>query len=277
MIPSRDVQRLVEIMQALRDPNDGCPWDIVQTHETIVPYTIEETYEVVDAIERRDMPDLRDELGDMLLQVVYHAQLAAERGDFEFGDVVQSITAKMIRRHPHVFGDENAKDAGSAKGTWERIKSEEKRLRQEERQRLGLPNEAVGHLAKVSRAMPGMTEALELSKRAAKVGFDWPNVEDVVRKIEEELEEVRQALKGREQRAIQEEIGDLLFAVVNLARHVDANVETCIRATNAKFRSRFANVERSLEQSNRTLADATLEEMEDAWVAAKSSNQASGS
>ena len=278
MIPSRDISRLIEIMAALRDPVAGCPWDIVQTHETIVPYTIEETYEVVDAIERKDMPDLRDELGDLLLQVVYHAQLAAERDDFAFGDVVQSITEKMIRRHPHVFGDTRARDAGAAKGQWDRIKAEEKAKRREERERLGLPEEGRGYLDGISNAMPSFAEAAKLQAKAAKVGFDWDRSDHVIEKIDEELEEVRDALGTGDQDALEGELGDLLFAVINLARHSSVDPEQAVRRTNAKFRKRFAAIEDGLAKQGTALADASLEQMEALWVAAKrSEGQSNGS
>ena len=269
MTPAPDIDRLLEIMAALRDPDSGCPWDIVQTHETIVPYTIEETYEVVDAIERHDMPDLRDELGDLLLQVVYHAQLASERGDFAFGDVVHSITAKMIRRHPHVFGDQDAKDAGAAKGQWDRIKAREKATRAEERARLGLPPEPTGHLDGVSRAMPGMAEAVQLQKKAAKVGFDWDDTNDVAAKVAEELQEVREAVNDRASDEVEEEIGDLLFSVVNLARHLKVDPERAIRRTSSKFRGRFALIERAIVATGDSLENAALERMEAEWVRAK--------
>lgn len=256
-------------MRALRDPEDGCPWDIVQTHETIVPYTIEETYEVVDAIERKDMLDLRDELGDMLLQVVYHAQLASERSDFSFSDVVYSITSKMIRRHPHVFGSEVEKSAAGAKGQWDRIKAEEKVARQNERTALGLPVEENDHLSTVPRTQPALPEAVGLQKQAAKVGFDWNDVELVARKVEEELTEVREAFDAGENEQVEGEIGDLLFAVVNLARHANVDPERALRRTNTKFRQRFRHVENTLTSSGTTLDEAELDAMEAAWQSAK--------
>ena len=281
MTPSRDIERLVEIMARLRDPDSGCPWDIEQTHETIVPYTIEETYEVVDAIERGDMVDLREELGDFVLQAVYHAQLAAERDDFDFGDVIQSITTKMIRRHPHVFGDEAARTAGQAKGAWDRIKAEEKAERRAARRAAGLPDDPSGHLDAVPNALPAVAEAHELQRRAAKVGFDWPETPPVIDKVAEELDEVRGALDG-DGSNVADEIGDLLFAAINLARHAGINPESALRATNRKFRRRFAKVEAGVAGDGVRLADADLDAMERHWNAAKRDedtplSQASGS
>ena len=269
MTPSRDIARLIEIMARLRDPDRGCPWDIVQTHETIVPYTIEETYEVVDAIERADDVDLREELGDLLLQVVYHARLAEERDAFAFGDVVEAITAKMVRRHPHVFGDERARSAGAAKGAWDRIKAEEKAERRAAREAAGLPPDAKGLLDAVSRALPPLMEANEVQRRAAKTGFDWPDVEPVVAKVAEELNEACEAIAANDDAAARDEIGDLLFAAVNLARHAGVDPEAALRGTNAKFRRRFAAVERGVEADGTTMADASLDHMETHWVAAK--------
>lgn len=273
MIPSQDIARLVEIMAALRDPQAGCPWDIEQTHETIVPYTIEETYEVVDAIERNDMVDLREELGDLLLQVVYHSQLADERGDFAFKDVVEAITTKMIRRHPHVFGTESARTSGQAKGAWDRIKSQEKAERRERRTAAGLPPDPSGLLDGVPRALPAMAEAHEVQRTAAKVGFDWSDPAPVITKVTEELNEVRGALAG-DGSDVADEIGDLLFAAVNLARHVGIDPEGALRATNAKFRRRFARVEKGLAAEGVELTQAGLDQMERHWRDAKRDERA---
>lgn len=268
MEPSKDISRLIEIMAALRDCETGCPWDIEQNFKSIVPYTIEEVYEVVDAIERDDKDDLREELGDLLLQVIYHAQMAYEDDSFDFGDVVEGITKKLIRRHPHVFGDEEARSAGMAKGAWERIKAEEKAERAERRVAMGLQpqSEATGLLDSVPVAMPATVEALKLQQKAAKVGFDWNNPKTVIAKLREELDEVEQEIEGADRDATEDEVGDLLFTVVNLARHLGIDPDSALRRCNGKFRKRFGHVERELGDS---LAGANLEKMEALWVAAK--------
>lgn len=259
MLPAKDIRRLIEIMAALRTPGTGCPWDLEQDFASIAPYTIEEAYEVADAIERGDPEDLRDELGDLLLQVVYHARMAEEAGMFDFGDIVEAITAKMIRRHPHVFGDQTARDAGMAKGQWERIKAEE---------RAG--KSSGGHLDSIPAALPALTRALKLQARAARVGFDWGECGPVLDKIEEEIGELRQALASGETTArVEEELGDLLFATVNLARHLDTDPEQALKRANAKFISRFSHIEKRLTASGRSLDEADLEEMEALWQEAK--------
>lgn len=271
MTPSKDISRLIEIMAALRAPKTGCPWDIEQDFSTIAPYTIEEAYEVADAIARGDLDDLRDELGDLLLQVVYHAQMAQETGDFAFGDVVEAITTKMIRRHPHVFGDEEARSAGMAKGMWEKIKAEEKAEKRSARLARGLDPEdnGKGFLDSVPVALPALTRALKLQEKAARVGFDWSEAAPILDKIEEEIGELREALAKGETAEIQDEFGDMLFAVVNLGRHLKLDSEAALSGTNEKFRSRFHYVERALEASGNTLANATLDEMEALWQQAK--------
>ena len=270
MKPSKDISRLIEIMAALRDPKSGCPWDIVQSFETIKPYTIEEAYEVADAIERKDMHDLCDELGDLLLQVVFHARIAEEAGAFSFGDVVNAVTTKMIRRHPHVFAVSDASTPEAVKLQWDEIKSAEKRERAERRARSGLTEDfKAGHLGSVQRSFPALTEALKLQERAAKVGFDWSEPEPILDKIEEEIGELREALQEGRQDKVADELGDLIFALVNIGRHVDADPETALRGTNTKFRRRFKHIETELEKSGETLEDATLERMEELWQAAK--------
>ncbi len=271
MKPSSEISRLIEIMAALRDPQTGCPWDIVQDFSTIAPYTIEEAYEVADAIARGDLDDLREELGDLLLQVVYHARMAEEAGDFRFGDVVQAITTKMIRRHPHVFGDAEARSAGMAKGMWEKIKAEEKATKRAARVARGLDPEdhGKGFLDSVPLAMPGLTRALKLQEKAARVGFDWGAPEPVLEKIEEEVGELRQALASGDLVAVEDEFGDLLFAMVNLGRHLKVDAEKALAGTNDKFRQRFHYIERSLSQQGRSLEQASLEEMEALWQEAK--------
>ena len=270
MRPSKDIARLIEIMAALRDPVAGCPWDVEQDFASIAPYTLEEAYEVADAIERGDLDDLRDELGDLLLQVVFHARMAEEAGAFDFGDVVESITRKMIRRHPHVFGDARARSAGMAKGMWERIKAEEKVEKRERRTARGVPVEATtGILDDVPRALPALAQASKLQKKAARVGFDWGDWRPVLDKVEEEIGELREAVDRGEASAMADELGDLVFAVVNLGRHLDIDAETALRGTNGKFRRRFAHVEAALRASGRTPEAATLEEMEALWQEAK--------
>ncbi|MBZ5761513.1 MULTISPECIES: nucleoside triphosphate pyrophosphohydrolase [Rhizobium] len=270
MEASKDISRLIEIMAALRDPQTGCPWDIVQTFESIKPYTIEEAYEVSDAIERNDMDDLCDELGDLLLQVVFHARMAEEAGEFSFGDVVEAITAKMVRRHPHVFAVSDASTPGAVKLQWDQIKTEEKRLRAERRAKRGSKADPdAGYLGSVQRSFPALTEALKLQERSAKVGFDWSTAEPILDKIEEEIAELREALKEGDQAKVRDELGDLIFAVVNVGRHVDADPEQALRGTNAKFRRRFGHIERTLQAEGETLEAATLERMEELWEAAK--------
>lgn len=270
MKPSRDIDRLLEIMAALRTPVTGCPWDLEQDFRSIAPYTLEEAFEVIDAIERDDLDDLREELGDLLLQVVFHARMAEEKRAFDFGDVVEAITTKMIRRHPHVFGDEDARGAGMAKGAWNRIKAEEKAERARRRAELGLDNgERNGFLDDVPQALPALMRAIKLQQKAAKVGFDWSEAEPILDKIAEETVELRDALQNGRKAEIAEEYGDLLFAIVNLGRHLDIEPESALRATNEKFRSRFHFIERSLEEQKRSLDEASLEEMEELWQKAK--------
>ncbi len=270
MQPSKDITRLLDIMAALRQPGTGCPWDVVQTFETIKPYTLEEAYEVADAIERGDMDDLCDELGDLLLQVVFHARMAEEAGDFAFGDVVEAITRKMIRRHPHVFARSDADTPEAVKLQWSEIKQAEKDERRERRARHGLPEDGnKGHLDSVQRSFPALVEALKLQERAAKVGFDWSSPEPILDKIEEEIAELREALAADDKAKVADELGDLIFAVVNIGRHVGADPEMALRGTNTKFRRRFSHIETELESAGETLEDATLERMEQLWQAAK--------
>jgi len=270
MQPSKDITRLLDIMAALRQPETGCPWDVVQTFETIKPYTLEEAYEVADAIERGDMDDLCDELGDLLLQVVFHARMAEEAGDFAFGDVVEAITQKMIRRHPHIFARSDADTPEAVKLQWSEIKQAEKDERRERRARHGLPEDGnKGHLGSVQRSFPALVEALKLQERAAKVGFDWSSPEPILDKIEEEIAELREALAANDKAKVADELGDLIFAVVNIGRHVGADPEMALRGTNTKFRRRFSHIETELESAGETLEDATLERMEELWQAAK--------
>ena len=271
LAPSRDISRLIEIMAALRAPVGGCPWDVEQTFSTIAPYTIEEAYEVADAIQRGDPDDLREELGDLLLQVVYHARMAEEEGEFAFADVVEAITAKMIRRHPHVFGDEKARSAGMAKGMWEKIKAGEKAQKRAARLARGLDPEdnGKGYLDGVPLALPALTRALKLQEKAARVGFDWGEAAPILDKIEEEIGELREAMATGEAQSISDEFGDMLFALVNLGRHLRLDAEAALAGTNDKFRNRFHYIERELDRQGRALEAATLEEMEKLWQQAK--------
>ncbi len=270
MEASKDISRLIEIMEALRQPDTGCPWDIVQTFETIKPYTIEEAYEVADAIERKDMDDLCEELGDLLLQVVFHSRIAEEEGKFSFGDVVQAVTAKMIRRHPHVFAASDADTPETVKVQWDEIKAQEKRDRAMRRAASGISEDfKAGFLGSVHRTQPALTEALKLQEQAARVGFDWSEPEPILDKIEEEIRELREAMAGGNPAKVKDELGDLIFALVNIGRHVKADPENALRGTNTKFRRRFRHIETSLAQSDETLEGATLERMEDLWQAAK--------
>ena len=270
MEASKDISRLIEIMEALRQPETGCPWDVVQTFETIKPYTIEEAYEVADAIERKDMDDLCEELGDLLLQVVFHARIAEERGEFAFGDVVEAVTSKMIRRHPHVFAVSAANTPDSVKLQWDQIKAEEKRERAERRARRGITEDfKAGFLGSVQRSQPALTEALKLQEQAARVGFDWSDPAPILDKIEEEIAELREALAEGKPEKVSDELGDLIFALVNIGRHVKADPEDALRGTNTKFRRRFNHIETSLTENGETLQEASLERMEDLWQAAK--------
>ncbi len=271
MGPSRDIQRLLDIMAALRTPGTGCPWDLEQDFDSIAPYTIEEAYEVADAIVRGDFADLEDELGDLLLQVAFHARLAEEQGRFDFGDVVQAITSKLIRRHPHVFGDARALSPDAVKALWGEIKAEEKRARAGRRAAAGLPPEphVEGALAGVPLNLPALTRALKLQQKAGRVGFDWNNVHAVLGKLYEEIAEVEAEIEAGDAEAAAEEIGDLLFVVVNLARHLDVDPEAALGAANAKFQRRFSHIEARLGEDGRKPETASLDEMDALWVEAK--------
>lgn len=267
MQKSRDISRLIEIMAALRTPETGCPWDIEQTFATIAPYTIEEAFEVADAIAHGDREDLREELGDLLLQVVFHARMAEEEGAFDFGGVVEAITDKLIRRHPHVFGDAKDLSADEVSALWGRIKAEEKRLKAERNpQKAALP---AGALAKVKSGRPALARALDLQKAAGDVGFDWNDVRAVLDKIVEESREVAEAVATGRAERVEDEIGDLFFVMVNLARHAGVDPETALRGANAKFERRFSYVEDGLAASGRAPKQATLEEMDALWNEAK--------
>jgi ATP diphosphatase len=263
MTPSRNIGRLIEIMAALRTPKTGCPWDLEQDFASIAPYTIEEAYEVADAIARNNLNDLEDELGDLLLQVVFHARMAQEQGAFDFGDVVEAITTKLIRRHPHVFGEGQADNPQAVKGLWEDIKAKEKR----EKAASGRPTEE-GALAGVPVALPALTRALKLQAKASRVGFDWNDPRAVLRKIREEADEIEAEIDNNEARAAAE-VGDLLFAAVNLARHLHADPEALLRLTNQKFERRFSAIEQALAARGKSPQQSTLPEMDALWDDAK--------
>jgi nucleoside triphosphate diphosphatase len=270
MQPSSDVRRLIEIMAALRDPVAGCPWDVEQTFASIAPFTIEEAYEVADAVERGSTEDLREELGDLLLQVVFHARMAEEAGMFDFGGVVEAITAKLVRRHPHVFGAANARSSVAVKALWGRIKAEEQRTKSESRAKRGLPREAPpSALEGVPLALPALSRAMKLQEKAGKVGFDWNDVHMVLAKVGEEIAEVEAEMAAGSAQSLSGEVGDLLFAVVNLARHLKVDAEAALRGANAKFVRRFAHIENRLAERGRTPESASLDEMESLWVEAK--------
>jgi nucleoside triphosphate diphosphatase len=311
MTPSHDIARLIEIMAALRTPGTGCPWDLEQDFSTIAPYTIEEAYEVADAIARGDFDDLRDELGDLLLQVAFHARMAEEAGRFAFGDVVEAITGKLVRRHPHVFGDGSFGDlsgdrsiggpslggrssgdpsfAGPSFGNpsdqarplptqavnalWDRIKAEEKAARAARR---GAAEQIASALDGVPAALPALTRALKLQEKAGKVGFDCNDPLAVLAKIREETDEIAAALASGKRRDAAAETGDLLFAVVNLARHLGADPEAALRATNVKFERRFGFIERALAAQGNAPAQSSLAEMDALWNAAKKAEKDAG-
>ena len=270
MEPSRDLSRLIEIMARLRDPETGCPWDKEQDFASIRHYTIEEAYEVADAIERSAFDELREELGDLLLQPVFHAQMASEEGLFDFGDVVQAITEKLIRRHPHVFGEHAARDAGGAKARWDDVKDDERARKADAR---GATESSI--LDDVAHTLPALSRAEKLTKRAAKVGFDWATWRDTVAKVREELAEVEGAVAEKHgKQRVAKEIGDLLFAAVNLARQLDVDPEAALRDANAKFTRRFHYVEERAQQDNVPLAEAGLERLDGYWNEIRAADKA---
>jgi len=254
MTAEAELRRLLDIMAALRDPVSGCPWDQQQSFDTIAPYTIEEAYEVADAIARRDLASLPDELGDLLFQVVYHARMAEEAAQFDFAAVARIIADKMVRRHPHVFGDAAARDAASQTEAWERQKSAERSARAES-----------GTLAGVPAGLPALSRAAELTARAARVGFDWPNAAAVLAKLHEEIDELRAELPDGRRERLADEVGDLLFVVANLARKLSLDPEDCLRLANRKFTQRFNLMEQSAASKGNSLAEMSLDEMEAEW------------
>ncbi|MCA8889188.1 MAG: nucleoside triphosphate pyrophosphohydrolase [Parvularculaceae bacterium] len=263
MSANKAVEDLISLMAALRTPQTGCPWDLEQDFSTIAPYTIEEAYEVADAIQRGDMDDLKSELGDLLFQVVFHARMAQEQGLFDFADVAMTITDKMVRRHPHVFADADMRSSDEQTLHWETQKAEERAARG-----------ANGLLDDVPVGLPAMTRAVKLQKRAARVGFDWTNPKAVLDKIAEETGELVEAMAGADQDRIEDEYGDLLFVMANLSRHLNIDPEAAARRANEKFRRRFAHIEKSLAAAGRDPKDASLDEMEELWTEAKNRERA---
>lgn len=253
MQPSANIADLLTLMAALRDPDNGCPWDLKQSLSTIAPYTIEEAYEVADAVERGDMQDLCDELGDLLLQVVFFAQMTKEAGDFDFGDVVRSITSKLIRRHPHMFGERTAATAEEVRAIWDEVKSQEKEETQE------------SLLDDIPLALPALQRAVKLQQKAGTVGFDWNNPRSVLTKLREEIDEFERELDGGNKQREAEELGDILFALANLARHRKIDPEQALRGASQKFVRRFAFIENELKKDGRTALQASLDEMETLW------------
>ncbi len=258
---STPVARLKALMSQLRDPNTGCPWDIEQSFATIAPYTIEEAYEVSDAIERQDMDALREELGDLMFQVIFHAQMAQEKGIFDFDTICDDLTRKMVRRHPHVFSGGDNRTAEQQTRAWEDIKAEERGAKS-----LSSDNSV---LDGVALSLPALTRAEKLQKRAARVGFDWPDLTGVIEKITEEAQELAEAADTQDSDAMEDEMGDMLFAVTNLARKLGIDPESALRRTNGKFVRRFRHIELSASQSEQTLKDMPLDQMETLWQAAK--------
>lgn len=269
-MPSREVEGLIAIMAALRDPVAGCPWDLEQSFATIAPYTVEEAYEVADAIVRGDLDDLRDELGDLLLQVVFHARLAEEQGAFDFGGVVEAITAKLIRRHPHVFGTARDLTPEQVGAQWDAIKATERADRAARRDDI---DDAPSVFDAVPIGAPALVRADKFARTAASVGFVWAETGDVLAKVDEELDEVRTALRSGVRASVEDEIGDLLFTVANLARHVGIDPEVSLQAANRKFERRFRHVERALRDEGRTPSQSNLDEMDRLWDAAKATER----
>jgi MazG family protein len=259
--PNAPIERLVEVMAALRDPAGGCAWDLEQTFATIAPYTVEEAYEVADAIERGDMTDLREELGDLLLQVVFHSRMAEEAGAFAFDDVAEAITAKMVRRHPHVFGDAIVRSASEQTRAWEEVKAAERAAK------------GAGWLDAVAPTLPALTRAVKLAARAARVGFVWPTVAEIMAKLREEVAELEVEVASGDSARVRAELGDVLFVCANIARALEIDPEDALRATNAKFIRRFGHIEQRLAESGRAPANSTLAEMDALWEEAKAAER----
>ncbi len=264
------MNRLIEVMRRLRDPKTGCAWDREQNFKSIAPYAIEEAYEVVDAIEREDLADLKDELGDLLLQVVFHSQMASELGEFDFNDVVSGIVNKMIRRHPHVFGNENFSNTTDVKASWEAIKAQERAEKQLSQGLTSSENPPpASALDGIAKSLPALKRADKIQKRAARVGFDWPNAAPVFDKIKEETDEVKEAVARSNEVDIEEELGDLLFSVVNLTRHYGVDAEMALAKANKKFSGRFMHVEQLARDQNADMNALSLQELDALWDEAK--------
>ena len=258
MADNTGMERLLGIMSQLRNPDGGCPWDLKQTFETILPHTLEEAYEVADAIESGDRDQLRDELGDLLFQVVFYSQLGKEEGSFQFADISNAMADKLLRRHPHVFGDVHAKDGDEALANWEAIKQTERTAKQQH-----------SVLDDIPKALPGMQRAAKIQKRAANVGFDWPEVAPVFDKLDEEVAEIHEAYASGDREHVLDELGDLMFMCVNLARHMKANPEQVMRAANDKFERRFRIMEAQLQADGLNIAEQDIDDLEVAWQKAK--------
>ncbi|ATO57286.1 nucleoside triphosphate pyrophosphohydrolase [Bartonella sp. 1-1C] len=270
MLASKDINDLISIVAALRNRESGCTWNIKQTFESIIPYMLEEAYEVIDAIERGNRTDLCEELGDLLLQVVYHAMIATEERSFTFEDVVYAITAKMIRRHPHIFGNAEQKSRGFVEGMWEHIKKIEKAEQKKQYEEISVPdNELASYLIQVKSAQPTDKEALALQKTAAEVGFESYDSDKIFAKIKEELNTLKEAIKIKKKSDIEIEFGDLYFTLLNLARHLNIDPQKALKKTNIKFRNRFANIEENLLAQSKMLTDVSSKEMKDLWKKAK--------
>jgi tetrapyrrole methylase family protein/MazG family protein/ATP diphosphatase len=265
MSEPRSIDRLLQIMARLRDPQGGCPWDVEQTFATIAPYTVEEAYEVADAIERNDLKDLKEELGDLLFQVVFHSRMAEEMGAFRFDDVVEAVSEKLERRHPHVFGDAGFRTTEEQTAAWEVIKAEERKGKEKH-----------GVLADVPAGLPALTRAVKLTRRAARVGFDWPSTREVLDKLREETAELEAEIEAGDLAKAREELGDFLFVVANLARKLEVEPEDALRAANAKFVRRFEHIESRLAEDGRTPDQSDLAEMDRLWDEVRAADKARG-
>ena len=262
----QSIEKLIEIMQSLRDPENGCPWDLEQDFQSLIPYTIEEAYEVADAIEQNDLEDIKGELGDLLFQIVFYSQLGKEQSAFDFNDVAETISDKLIRRHPHVFSDAKIKNSEEQTKEWEKIKQQEREIK-------SIKNSSeLSILDDVSRALPSLMRSEKLQKRAAREGFDWPNIQDVMLKVNEELNEVHQELDAdvQDKEKIEEEIGDLFFSCINLSRHAGLDAEQCVRKANLKFERRFRELEKTAKNKGLQVSEINIDDLEKLWQEVKS-------